>query len=411
MIYKITILTSTDKRLEGMAHLRCRVRWDGLVWAMNVGYKVVTSKWSHESQRAKANTTHDGYTAATINRAIERLIRDIECCFEHFDLIDTIPTLEEMKAYYGKTYGKTTEESAPERVTQMLDRFVKEASSERAWSIDSVKKFGTMRNHIIAYNDCQLAKIDERWLNGFVVFMSEDLNLINSTIDKYVGCIRWMMRWADERGLVPPDWRTWHPRLKTAQNKVIFLTWEELMTVYEHPLEWDYQRRVRDLFCFCCFSGLRYSDAQNLKKSDVLDDMISFTAIKDHEQLNVNLNKYSKAILAKYKGNDGEKALPTISNQKYNKYIKEVMKMCEINSLVSTVTYKGSERIETTQEKWQVITTHTARKTFVCNALSLGIAPEVVMRWTGHSDYRAMKPYIDVADSVKRDAMSKFDEK
>ena len=50
-----------------------------------------------------------------------------------------------------------------------------------------------------------------------------------------------------------------------------------------------------------------------------------------------------------------------------------------------------------------------ARKTFICKALSLGIAPNVVMKWTGHSDYKAMKPYIDIADSVRANAMSLFD--
>ena len=46
---------------------------------------------------------------------------------------------------------------------------------------------------------------------------------------------------------------------------------------------------------------------------------------------------------------------------------------------------------------------------FICNALALGIAPQVVMKWPGHSDYKAMKPYIDVCDEIKAEAMKKFD--
>ena len=52
----------------------------------------------------------------------------------------------------------------------------------------------------------------------------------------------------------------------------------------------------------------------------------------------------------------------------------------------------------------------TGRRTFICNALALGIPPQVVMKWTGHSDYKAMKPYIDIADDIKANAMSKFNQ-
>lgn len=54
--------------------------------------------------------------------------------------------------------------------------------------------------------------------------------------------------------------------------------------------------------------------------------------------------------------------------------------------------------------------THTGRRTFICNALALGIPAQVVMKWTGHSDYKAMKPYIDIADDVKANAMNKFNQ-
>ena len=56
-----------------------------------------------------------------------------------------------------------------------------------------------------------------------------------------------------------------------------------------------------------------------------------------------------------------------------------------------------------------LVGTHTGRRTFIVNALSLGITPNIVMKWTGHSDYKAMKPYIDIVDSIKASSMTKFD--
>lgn len=70
---------------------------------------------------------------------------------------------------------------------------------------------------------------------------------------------------------------------------------------------------------------------------------------------------------------------------------------------------KGNERVDEVVPKYASLSSHAGRRTFICNALSLGIAPQVMMKWTGHSDYKVMKPYIDVADEVKASEMSKFD--
>ena len=60
--------------------------------------------------------------------------------------------------------------------------------------------------------------------------------------------------------------------------------------------------------------------------------------------------------------------------------------------------------------KYALLSTHAGRRTFICNALALGIPAQVVMKWTGHSDYKAMKPYIDIADDIKANAMNKFNQ-
>ena len=66
--------------------------------------------------------------------------------------------------------------------------------------------------------------------------------------------------------------------------------------------------------------------------------------------------------------------------------------------------------IEETKRKWEMLGTHAGRRTFICFALSEGIPPQVVMKWTGHSDYKSMKPYIDIVDSIKASSMTKFNE-
>ena len=92
-----------------------------------------------------------------------------------------------------------------------------------------------------------------------------------------------------------------------------------------------------------------------------------------------------------------------------NDYLKELGKMAGIDEPVRRVWWIRNERHEESVPKWQVLTTHCGRKTFVVSALSLDIASEVVMKWTGHKNHQTMKPYIAIADDVKRQQMPKFD--
>ena len=91
-------------------------------------------------------------------------------------------------------------------------------------------------------------------------------------------------------------------------------------------------------------------------------------------------------------------------------YLKELGELAEINEPIRETYYKGNERIDEVTPKYALLSTHAGRRTFICNALALGIPAQVVMKWTGHSDYKAMKPYIDIADDIKANAMNKFNQ-
>ena len=150
----------------------------------------------------------------------------------------------------------------------------------------------------------------------------------------------------------------------------------------------------------------------NLRTSDVKTDRIEITTVKTADSLIIELNKHSKAILEKYRDIhfEGNKVLPVISNQRMNEYLKELAELAGINETVRETYYRGNQRVDEVTPKYALLGTHAGRRTFICNALALGIPAQVVMKWTGHSDYKAMKPYIDIADDIKANAMSKFDQ-
>lgn len=132
--------------------------------------------------------------------------------------------------------------------------------------------------------------------------------------------------------------------------------------------------------------------------------------MKTSDNLVIELNDHSRAIILKYvdKVYKNNKAFPVITNQKMNDYLKELAEIAELNEPIRGTFYKGNERIDEVTPKHALLSSHAGRRTFICNALALGIPPQVVMKWTGHSDYKAMKPYIDIADQTKINAMEKF---
>ena len=119
----------------------------------------------------------------------------------------------------------------------------------------------------------------------------------------------------------------------------------------------------------------------------------------------------TRSLLDKYRAVPGKKndlVFPFYTNQAMNRDLKKLCKLAKINEEIRITTYRGNERIDEIKPKWELIGTHTGRKTFIVNALSRGIPPSVVMKWTGHSDYKSMKPYIDIVDEIKASEMNKM---
>ena len=187
----------------------------------------------------------------------------------------------------------------------------------------------------------------------------------------------------------------------------------ELKTILNLELKGDtlYLEPVRDIFMFCCFSSLRYSDASSLKWNDVKDDHIEVTTVKTADSLSIEINDMMGRILEKYRAVPDKRnnlVFPYYTNQAMNRDLKKLCKLAGINEVIRITSYKDNERIYEVKEKWELVGTHTGRKTFIVNALSRGIAPSIVMKWTGHNDYKSMKPYIDIVDSIKASEMSKM---
>ncbi len=402
--------------------IRMRVNFASKRIEFTTGYRIDAAKWDADKQRVKNGCSNKlKQSASEINASLLGYYTEIQDIFKKFEVEEIMPTQEQIKEAFNALHKPIEEEvkpskSMPNTFYKVFDEFVRDCGRQNDWTDSTYEKFAAVKNHLMNFRDeLTFDFFDERGLNNYVTYLRDVKEMRNSTIGKQLSFLKWFLRWAFKKGVHQNNaYDSYKPKLKSTQKKIIFLTWEELnkLREFEIPTTKQALDRVRDVFLFQCFTGLRYSDVFNLRRSDIKGDHIEVTTVKTSDSLIIELNKHSKAILDKYKdvAFEDDKVLPVITNQKMNDYLKELAELAGIDEPVRQTYYRGNERIDEVTPKYALLGTHAGRRTFICNALALGIPPQVVMKWTGHSDYKAMKPYIDIADDIKANAMSKFNQ-
>lgn len=401
--------------------IRMRVNFASKRIEFTTGYRIDAAKWDTGKQRVRNGCTNKlKQSASEINASLLGYYTEVQEIFKKFEVEEIMPTPEQIKEAFNALHRPIEEvkprKSTPNAFDKVFDEFVRDCGRQNDWTDSTYEKFAAVKNHLMNFRDgLTFDFFDEKGLNDYVTYLRDVKEMRNSTIGKQLSFLKWFLRWAFKKGLHQNNaYDSYKPKLKSTQKKIIFLTWEELnkLREFEIPAAKQALDRVRDVFLFQCFTGLRYSDVFNLRKSDIKGDHIEVTTVKTSDSLIIELNNHSKAILDKYKdvAFEDDKVLPVITNQKMNDYLKELAELAGIDEPVRQTYYRGNERIDEVTPKYALLGTHAGRRTFICNALALGIPPQVVMKWTGHSDYKAMKPYIDIADDIKANAMSKFNQ-
>ena len=405
--------------------IRMRVNFASQRIEFTTGYRIDVAKWDGDKQRVKNGCTNRlKQSASEINAALLGYYTELQEIFKRFEVAEIMPSPAEVKEAFNNRHGQnektelssTDISNVPSNFYEAFDDFVRVCGRQNDWTHSTFEKFAAVKNHLKDFrSELSFEFFNEEGLTEYVQYLREVREMRNSTIGKQLSFLKWFLRWSFKQGMHSNNaYDTFKPKLKDTQKKIIFLTWEELNRLREFKIPPTKQalERVRDIFLFQCFTGLRYSDVFNLRRSDIKGDHIEVTTVKTSDSLIIELNDHSRAILEKYKDVkfENDKALPVITNQKMNDYLKELAELAEINEPVRQTYYKGNKRIDEVTPKYALLGTHAGRRTFICNALALGIPPQVVMKWTGHSDYKAMKPYIDIADDIKANAMSKFNQ-
>lgn len=237
------------------------------------------------------------------------------------------------------------------------------------------------------------ADIDLDFYEDWVVFL-QDEGLALNTLGKKVQTLKIFLNLAAEKGYpVNRAYKSHRFKNVTEESDTIYLDTKELAKLHELDLsKFPGQERVRDIFLIGAWTGCRFSDLPQVTRQNIKDGMIHITQGKTGNKVWIPMYPVVESILEKY-----EFEIPAIiTNQKFNEALKVIAEKAKINSPFHKRITKGGVSRSTEYPKWQLVTSHTARRSFATNLYKSGFPSISIMQITGHKTETAFLKYIKV---------------
>ncbi|MDX5478334.1 MAG: site-specific integrase [Cyclobacteriaceae bacterium] len=345
-----------------------------------------------------------------INQKLNSIESRIDRAAKKFEL-DGIPYGVQSlgEAFMKDQLPQTIKEESSKYVLEFIQKCINENKSKRA--IGTLDVYSTLKKKLENYlkktrTQISFEKINSEFFESFENHLIEEGKINNITIAKQLSTLKAFLNYASKKGIkVNDNWRLFKIN-RQKELEVIALTDREFKTLLELDLSKNKKlERVRDVFCFSCATGLRYSDMKQLRRNHVNGMEIKITVQKTKKTLIIPLNNYAYQILEKYKEMD--RPLPVISNQKMNDYLKDLGKEAEFFDPIEIVRYRGAKKVVNVYPKYDLLSVHVGRKTFATLSLEKGIPAETVMEITGHKSYSSFQRYVKVTEERKRNEMAR----
>lgn len=264
----------------------------------------------------------------------------------------------------------------------------------KGYSKGTLTRYEACKRHLASYiqfsmqkKDIPVREVDYQFISGFEHYMKSEKECSHNTTTKYIVNFKKIMRIAYANQWVDRDpFFHWKSNWRTKERK--FLTASELNIMVAKEFDIDRLDLVRDIFLFCCFTGLAYADVNRLSKDDIVmglngERWIKIKRKKTNTLSSIPILDTADGILTKYENHPevvaGKTLLPVFSNQKSNAYLKEITAVCGIK---------------------KHLTTHLARHTFATTVtLSRGVPIETVSKMLGHTSLKTTQLYVKVLDT------------
>ncbi len=384
------------------------------VFRITTGISVPAESWDTKSGRVKRNYENFAVT----NRSLERIQTETENHFRNYLMSDrelfTDSSCDELRATVRSI---TKPEQAQHRIQingrslSLLDCFEKfiEVRADRD-TVNTIKGYRTVFNHMTRFLQKRkrlavFEMVDETFEDQYIHYLLNDANLTDNSVAKQLKVTKTFLKWAEQRGY-HSNRKYIHLFKKSKFEReatTVALNESELSSIENLDLSTNARlSNVRDLFLIGVYTGLRFSDITKLKPTSFSGEYIRIHIQKTRTAQSIPIIPRLRLVLDRYP----DFVFPKISAQKTNQYLKELCAMAGIDSEIEITRYSGGEPTTTTVPKYQVISSHTARRSFVTLALKLGMRAEVVKAISGHRDHKTFERYVRLDDADLREEMN-----
>jgi len=351
--------------------------------------------------------------AHILNTDLKSLKLHVEKTHSNMKALGIVPTIQEFKRSLDEAFkGKGVSKSNGPTMSQAVDLYLEEVKREKAYNTYRNNK--TALVHLNNYwskkrkDSTPLAKsnFNDEFFVDLQRYIQKEVER-NNTAVKYLNVIKYFFKWMLRKKVIG----SFDCNISLAENDIdiIFLNEDEVKQLSKLELKEESLTRVRDVFVFGCFTGMRYGDIKKLKKSDVNGGNIRYFNQKSGTTsvMIVPLLPQAKEILDKYASRPTDLALPAVSNQKMNKQLKKVMEEAGFDEDVTIAQKSSTGKISTTiRKKHGLITCHTSRKSFITIAITNNMPEAVIKSITGHSkNSKSFVKYYTIVDELKHSEM------
>lgn len=371
--YKISILFLLQKvRLnkQGKCPVRCRVTYLKKRKEFATGLFINPEYWNNTQQQAKPPNTQNNI----INTQLSLISHKIN---EAFLMLQVLPDSFDVDDIYKKYKGEDVKTEitilgAYDLHNEKTKKLIGVDFNELSWKryIESRRKVAGFISKFYKKNDIKLKDLDLKFIKDLEYYFKTDLNLKHATVYRSLQRVKKIILFAIAENYLQKD-----PFLlfknKKYKTEIVYLTVEELSSLENHSFAQKKLQQVKDMFVFCCYTGLAYQEMASLKQENIIinfdnNKWIQIKRQKTQKVVSLPLLSKAELILLKYKNLDSEILLPVISNQKFNSYLKEIAELLGIDKR---------------------LTHHIARKTFATTVLLYNDVPmEIVSELLGHSN-------------------------
>jgi site-specific recombinase XerD len=302
---------------------------------------------------------------------------------------------------------------------EYADEFIKEyptrihETTTLKFSENSIKPYRTLVKHLTDFCETQnradykFEEIDKQFYTDFVKYL-QNKSFKVSSIGKYVKALRAILyRATDEKHYYSSDKKVKYQSPKETDVDTVYFSETELMRLKNTDLsKIPYLERVRDMFLLLCWTGCRFSDLPKICSENIKDNRIEIRQQKTTARVIIPILPVTKEILEKYNYQPH-----IISNPDFNRFIKEACRKAGFDEAVKiTRTIKGKME-EFTYKKYELVTSHTGRRSFCTNMYEKGMDTTMIMSVSGHKSLDIFLHYIKTTREKHADRMSEQWEK